>query len=359
MNDLILHGMIDAHVHLREPGATQKEDVLSGTQAALAGGVVGVLDMPNNTPPITRTERFAAKQALFATKAVADYGLFAGSDGSHLDQVVAMAPQAVGLKLYLDETFGDLRNREPRSLAETFEAWPGPGPIAVHAESESIRVSLDLARRYRQHLHICHVPHPDELLAIDAARQQGVTVTCEVTPHHLFLSDEAVGRLGSLAQMKPPLVSPADRDLFWDRLPLVDLIATDHAPHTREEKAAADPPPGVPGLETTLPLLLAAVDEGRLTPERMLELVYTRPLEVYGLAAPESKVVLDLSQGRYQLPMDGYHTRCGWSPFGGQWALGRVVSVTLRGRVVWQGGELLASPGSGRRLERAVSRDLP
>ena len=357
MHDLVIPGMIDAHVHLREPGATHKEDAFSGTAAALAGGAVGVLDMPNNAPPITRTERFAAKQALFATKAVADYGLFAGSDGSHLEQVLAMAPQAVGLKLYLDETFGDLRNREPRSLAETFEAWPGPGPIAVHAESESIRISLDLARRYGQHVHICHVPHPDELLVIDEARQAGVTVTCEVTPHHLFLSDEAVARLGSLAQMKPPLVSPADLELFWERLDLVDLIATDHAPHTRAEKASAEPPPGVPGLETTLPLLLAAVDDGRLTHERMMALVYTRPLEVYGLAAPESEVVIDLSQGRYRLPLEGYHTRCGWSPFAGLPALGRVAKVTLRGQVVWQEGKLLAAPGSGRPLERVADRD--
>ncbi len=354
MSSLIFPGILDAHVHLREPGATHKEDILSGTVAALAGGVVGVLDMPNNAPPITLLERFTAKQALFAAKAVADYGLFAGTDGEHLDDMVAMAPQAVGLKLYLDETFGNLTNREPWALAEIFEAWPGPGPISVHAESASIPVALDLAERYGQHVHVCHVPHPDDLLVIDAARQRGVHVTCEVTPHHLFLTHDAVAQLGALAQMKPPLVSPREQALFWERLSLVDIIATDHAPHTRLEKVLPNPPPGVPGLETMLPLLLAAVDEGRLTYERFFELAHLGPLRVYGLAAPAAKVTVDLSRGRYRLPLEGYHTRCGWSPFAEQWGLGEVEKVTLRGEVIWQRGELLVAPGYGKPLARAA-----
>jgi carbamoyl-phosphate synthase/aspartate carbamoyltransferase/dihydroorotase len=354
MSALVFPGIIDAHVHLRDPGAIHKEDALSGTVAALAGGVVGVLDMPNNTPPITRAERFIAKQAIFAAKAVADYGLFAGTDGTHLDDLVAMASQAAGLKLYLDETFGNLTNREPRALAETFEAWPGPGPIAVHAESASIPLALDLAERYGRHLHVCHVPHPDDLLVIDDARQGGINVTCEVTPHHLFLSHDALTKLGAMAQMKPPLVSPRARTLFWERLHLVDLIATDHAPHTRLEKVLSNPPPGVPGLETTLPLLLAAVEEGRLTYERFFDLVYTNPLRVYGLAAPASKVTVDLSRGRYRLPLDGYHTRCGWSPFAEQWGLGEVETVALRGQVIWRRDELLVAPGYGRPLVRTT-----
>lgn len=353
MSDLTFPGMIDAHVHLREPGATHKEDAFSGTRAALAGGVVAVLDMPNNHPAIIYADRFAAKMALFAAKAVADYGLFAGCNGSNIQDIIAMAPHAVGLKLYLNETYGDLLIADFGLLDDVFDAWPGPGPIAVHAEYECLPLSLDLAIRHpKQHLHVCHVPHPDDLLAIESARQRGANITCEVTPHHIFLSEETVTRLGSLAQMKPPLISPAARDLFWERLHMVDFIATDHAPHTREEKASPKPPPGVPGLETTLPLMLAAVDEGRLTYERMLEMVYTQPLKVYGLAAPESQVTMDLSRGRYRLPLEGYQTRCGWSPFEGLWGLGEVESVSLRGQLVWQRGELLAPPGYGKPLER-------
>lgn len=353
MTTLTLPGCVDAHVHLREPGATHKEDVLSGTRAALAGGVVALLDMPNNLPPITGAGALAAKHAIFRTKAVSDYGLFSGYDGSDLMGVLESAPRAAGLKLYLDETFGDLTLSEPSALAAVFEAWPGPGPIAVHAESDSIPRALELARRYGQRLHVCHVPHPDDLLTIDAARQAGVRVTCEVTPHHLFLGAEDVARLGARAVMKPPLLPAAVAERFWQRLHLVDIIASDHAPHTREEKAGPAPPPGVPGLETTLPLLLGAVRRERLTLERAVELTMTGPLRVYGLRAPEDTVVeVELAEA-YPLPSDGYHTRCGWSPFGGLEAWGRVSRVRLRGRVVWEDGELLVAPGYGRVLERA------
>ena len=354
MSQLRIPGMVDAHVHLREPGATHKEDIYSGTVAALAGGVIGVLDMPNNTPPIVRPDRLAAKRKLFEEKAVADYGLFAGSDGTSLEDVIAMAPHAVGLKLYLDETFGDLRNYEPAHLAALFEAWPGPGRIAIHGESDSIRAAISLAERYGQRLHVCHVPDPDDLLVIDAARQRGVDVSCEVTPHHLLLSDEAILRLGSLAQMKPPLVTERKRALFWERLDLVDLIATDHAPHTLEEKAGKKPPPGVPGLETTLPLLLAAVDDGRLVLERLMELVYYGPLRIHQLRAPDdTEVTIDLDEGRYTLERVGYRTRCGWSPFEGVAALGRIARVRLRQCDVFVDGQVRAEAGSGAPLARA------
>ncbi len=350
MSELSLPGLIDAHVHLREPGATHKEDIYSGTAAALAGGVIGVLDMPNTTPPTVNRLTFSQKRQLFDSKAVSDYGLFLGFDGIDVSPLIEIGAPAVGLKLYLDQTYGELTTTQPGVLAQVFEAWPGPGPIAVHAESHSIDLALTLARRYGQRLHVCHVPHPDDLLRIDAARQKGVQVTCEVTPHHLFLSEEVEARLGAYAYMKPPLVSCQARQLYWQRLDLVDIIATDHAPHTRGEKESAAPPPGVPGLETMLPLLLRAVDEDRLTLERLLELTCHNPMRIYHLRqAEDTRVLVELGRP-YRLPASGYHTRCGWSPFVGQWALGRVCSVKLRGRTVWKGGRVLVEPGYGRSL---------
>jgi dihydroorotase len=352
LSDLTLPGMIDAHVHLREPGGTHKEDITSGTTAALAGGVIGVLDMPNNAPPTTDRTTFERKRGLCEGKAVSDYGLFLGFGPAIADWDAwrSLAAQAVGLKLYLDETFGDLTTREPAALSALFEAWPGPGPIAVHAESRSIPLALALARRFGQRLHVCHVPRPDDLLRIEEARQSGARVTCEVTPHHLFLSDEALGRLGAYGRMKPPLVSPAEVALFWERLALVDIIASDHAPHTRAEKDSPAPPPGVPGLETTLPLLLWAVQQGRLTLERLIALTYEGPLRIYPLRAPaDSWIEVELGEP-YTLPSGGYHTRCGWSPFAGETALGRTASVRLRGRTVWRDGQLLVEPGYGRSL---------
>jgi len=348
MTVLRLPGMVDAHVHLREPGATHKESIASGTAAALAGGVIAVFDMPNTQPPTVNATTLRQKKGLFARQAVCDYGLFLGFDGSDTESLCQLAPKVVGLKLYLDQTFGDLITSHPRVLAEVFELWPGPGPIAVHADSASIPVALDLARRYGQHLHVCHVPHPDDLLVIDRARQRGVAVTCEVTPHHLYLSSEAESRLGAFARMKPPLVDAALIRRFWERLSLIDIIASDHAPHTQREKRSATPPPGVPGLETTLPLLLWAVDQGRLPAERMRELIYDAPLRVYHLQPPADTWIEVCSDRPYTLPFEGYSTRCGWSPFAGLTALGRVVRVHLRGKTVWEEQRLLAPPGYGK-----------
>ena len=345
---LALPGLVDAHVHLRTPGATHKEDVLTGTTAALAGGFVAVLDMPNTTPPTIDGVSFDAKEASFGARAVSDYGLFFGYDGGDVSALRQCANKAVGLKLYLDQTFGEMMLSNSSALASVFEAWPGPGPIAIHAESRSIPHALELARRYSQRLHVCHVPHPDDLVTIDRARQNGTVATCEVTPHHLFLSRRDADRLGPYGLMKPPLLGPRDVGLYWERLDLVDIVASDHAPHTREEKESAAPPPGVPGLETTLPLLLHAVDRDRLSIDRMIELVCTRPVEIFGLSMSSGAGVGVMVDQPYVLPARGYHTRCGWSPFEGKPALGRVETVTLRGQTVWERNCTTVAPGYGR-----------
>jgi carbamoyl-phosphate synthase/aspartate carbamoyltransferase/dihydroorotase len=348
---LTLPGLIDAHVHLREPGATHKEDIASGTRAALAGGVVGLLDMPNNQPPIVTAQQYDDKSALFAAKALCAYGLLMGYQGGSLEHLLAVASQAAGLKLYLDSTFGEMVLRDPQQLDRVFAAWPGPGPIAVHAESAMIRQALQLAQRHGSRLHVCHVPDPDDLIAIDRARQAGARVTCEVTPHHLFLDTSAQGRMGALAAMKPPLLPPDRVALFWRRLSLVDVIATDHAPHTLAEKRSPTPPPGVPGLETLLPLLLWAAEQGRLSLDRLIELTWHGPLRAYQLEPPSGcQITVELGPV-FDFPAQGYQSRCGWSPFVGQKGLGRVVSVTTGGNEVWREGQLLARPGAGQRLQ--------
>ncbi|MHB9033682.1 MAG: amidohydrolase family protein [Anaerolineae bacterium] len=351
---LTLPGLIDAHVHLREPGATQKEDSFTGTCAALAGGFTVIFDMPNNQPPPATVENLFLKQTLFAAKAVCDYGFFAGYDPAHHAELPSLASHTVGLKLYLDATFASSALLGDR-LELVFRDWPGPGPIAIHAESATIPLALELAKRYRQHLHVCHVPHPNDLVVIDRARQSGIHVTCEVTPHHLFLTTEDANRLGAFGVMKPPLLAPNLVALFWQRLALVDIIASDHAPHTRAEKASGTPPPGVPGLETTLPLFLQAVDAGRLSLERMLELLHHAPARIYDLAEETGTVEVELSP--VTLPQNGYVSRCDWSPFAGKQALGIVQEVTLHGQLVWHDGQLLARRGTGQ--DAVKQRQVP
>jgi len=343
-----LPGLIDVHVHLREPGFTHKEDFLSGTQAALAGGIVTVLDMPNTSPPTITPEALLAKARLAAAKAVSDVGLFVGATDT--DGYVPCAPRAAGLKVYVNETFGSLRIDSLPTLMRIFRQWPGPGPITVHAEGIALAACLTLTRLYDQRLHVCHVAHAADIRLIAQAKAKGAQVTCEVTPHHLFLTQEDLPRLGPLGDMRPRLGTSADRDALWEHLDIIDCFATDHAPHTLEEKRGESPPPGVPGLETMLPLLLTAAHEGRLTLDGIVERLHHNPARIFGIPLdPETWTEVDLD-ARYTLGDSPLHTRCGWTPFAGMSVTGRVTRVALRNEIVFQDGVVLAQPGTGRVL---------
>jgi carbamoyl-phosphate synthase/aspartate carbamoyltransferase/dihydroorotase len=179
-----------------------------------------------------------------------------------------------------------------------------------------------------------------EIELIRQAKERGAPITCEATPHHLILTEADAQRLGALGSMKPSLGTAADRDALWDNLDVLDCIASDHAPHTLEEKASPVPPPGVPGLETTLPLMLTAVREGRLSLERLIELLYDGPRRVYGLARqPDTYLEVALDEP-HVLGQDPLHTKCGWTPFAGMTAYGRLRAVTLRGTTVYENGQL-------------------
>jgi carbamoyl-phosphate synthase/aspartate carbamoyltransferase/dihydroorotase len=226
----------------------------------------------------------------------------------------------------------------------------GIGPITVHAEELMLPVCLALSRLYGVPLHIAHVSRRSEIELIREAKEQGFPVTCEVTPHHLFLSVDDLPRLGTRGDMRPRLATPDDVAAIWQNLEAVDIFATDHAPHTLDEKAGANPPPGVPGVETMLPLLLTAVDEGRLTLEDVISRLSTHPRRIYGLPAqPDTWVEVD-PDVRWELRDEEMHTRVRWTPFAGRTVVGRVERVVLRGQTVFEGGRVLAAPGSGRVL---------
>jgi carbamoyl-phosphate synthase/aspartate carbamoyltransferase/dihydroorotase len=348
---LKLPGLVDVHVHLREPGQTHKEDFASGTAAALAGGFTTVLAMPNTQPPITTPEVLALARAAAAEKARCDVGIFAGAGTSNASLLGALAEHSCGLKIYLDATFGPLRVNDLPTLSAHFEAWPGPGPIAVHAEENSVALVLGMAAAFGQRVHFCHVSRRAELALIARAKERGLPVTCEVTPHHLFLTAEDAARLGSYGQMRPPLQSEDDRAGLWEMLDYVDCIATDHAPHTREEKDSSTPPPGVPGLETSLPLMLTAVHAGRLTLPRLVELMSNAPRRIFGLPAAEPDTFVEVDpDAPWRFPQSGWYTRAGWSPFAGHEVRGRVAKVCLRGKEVFRDGTLNVEPGTGRVL---------
>ncbi len=365
MATIQLPGLIDAHVHLRQPGYPHKEDFASGTAAALAGGVTMVLDMPNTLPPTSTPQHLAEKAALAAAGARCDVGLFVGATSTDIDAYLPAAQHACALKIYVSDTFGSLRIETLELMHRFFRSWAeranaigyrmqgaagGLGPIAVHAEELMLPVCLTLSRIYAVPLHIVHVSRRSEIELIRAAKEADFPVTCEATPHHLFLSIDDLPRLGAHGDMRPRLATPDDVAALWENLAYVDIFATDHAPHTLAEKASETPPPGIPGVQTMLPLLLTAVHEGRLTLDDVVSRLTARPRRIYGLPPqPETTIDVDVD-ARFTVHDEEQLTRVQWSAYAGRELFGRVERVTLRGAVAYEAGRVLAEPGSGRVL---------
>ena len=358
---LKLPGLIDPHVHLREPGATHKEDYDSGTSAALAGGITIVLAMPNTKPPIFDSDTLDLALNAAKQKARCDYAQFVGAGPNNGDWDEALPQRAAGLKMYLDSTFGELRLDDMTLWMPHFENYPKTMPIVAHSESRSMAAAILFAAIYDRPVHIAHISLKEEVLLIKAAKERGIKVTCEVCPHHLFLNSEDLpppnpppnsqnfgeGKRGGRMEVRPRLATRKDVDALWENLDVIDCFATDHAPHTIEEKDSDNPPPGFPGLETILPLLLTAVSESRLTIPDLIEKMYTNPKRVFNLPdQPETWVEVD-ENTTYEIKASEQFTSCGWTPFEGWKVKGKVRKVVLRGMTAFEDGKILAPAGYG------------
>ena len=348
---LKLPGLIDVHVHLREPGAVHKEDWESGTAAALAGGFTAVLAMPNTNPPIFNEESLHQVLQSASRKALCDYAQYLGAGPDNAEVAANLAPKAAALKMYLDMTYGQLRLDEMILWQPHFEKFPLKYPIVVHAESRTMAAAILFSAMYKRSVHIAHVSLRDEILIIKKAKQEGIQVTCEVAPHHLFLSDKDIPSLGTgRSEVRPRLGDKKDQQALWDNLDVIDVFATDHAPHTIEEKDSETPPPGFPGLETALPLLLSAVKDGRLSLDDVIQRLYTNPKRIFSLPEqPETCVEVDPDE-KWSIQANEMFSRCGWTPFEGLSVTGKVKKVILRGREVYKNGAILANPGYGKNL---------
>ncbi|KAH8409043.1 hypothetical protein KR009_005816 [Drosophila setifemur] len=346
-----LPGLIDVHVHLREPGATHKEDFSSGTAAALAGGVTLVCAMPNTNPSIVDRETFTQFQELAKIGARCDYALYVGASDGNWGQVQELAPQACGLKMYLNDTFGTLKLSDMNSWQRHLQHWPKRAPIVCHAEKQSMAAVILMAHLLDRPVHICHVARKEEIQLIRAAKEKGIRVTCEVCPHHLFLSTKDLEKLGhGMSEVRPLLCTLEDQEALWEHMEYIDVFATDHAPHTLAEKRSERPPPGFPGLETILPLLLQAVQDGRLTLEDIKRKFHRNPRSIFNL--PEQAhtyVEVDLDE-EWTITGSEQKTKAGWTPFEGMKVKGRVHRVVLRGEVAFIDGQVLVQPGFGQNV---------
>ncbi len=361
----VIPGVIDAHVHLREPGTTSKEDFETGSKAALNGGVTTVLDMPNNNPPIDTAERLAAKYKLAKGRIKCGYKFFIAATGSNSAEF-KKAKDACGVKLFMGKS-------TDADLEKIFESLRFLGlPLVVHAEDEvrienrkkefegdenpsvhslirddetayiAIKKVLHLAKKYGTKLHVAHVSTKKEITALKKFKDKNITA--EVTTHHLFLNKSAYEKHGNFVKTNPPIRSEEDRLAMWDALKsgLLDIVVSDHAPHTVSEKKEPydKAPSGVPGLETLLPLMLDAVNHGELPLERMIEAMCEKPAEIFGLEKKgfvkvgydADLIVADMLKESI-VGSDGYATKCGWSPYDGWKLVGWPEVVVCGGKV--------------------------
>jgi carbamoyl-phosphate synthase/aspartate carbamoyltransferase/dihydroorotase len=353
---LKLPGLIDPHVHVREPGQTHKEDWDSATQAALAGGVTMILAMPNTKPPIFDAATLDLALDAARQKARCDYAQFIGAGPDNADILSVLASKAAGLKMYLDSTFGELRLDDMTLWMPHFEKFPKEYPIVLHSESRTMAAGILFAAIYDRPVHIAHISLKEEVLLIKAAKERGIKVTCEVCPHHLFLSKDDIPAISrghpGRGEVRPRLATKEDVDSLWKNMDVIDCFATDHAPHTLTEKDSDNPPPGFPGLETFFPLLFTAIDDERLTIDNLIQKSVINPRKIFHLPEQSETWVEVDENAEYEIRATDQFTRCGWTPFEGWKVKGKVRKVVLRGKTVFEGGKVLAEAGSGKNIRK-------
>ena len=348
-----IQGMIDPHTHLRDLDWANKATFTSETQAAIASGYWAVFDMPNTAPSTTGESRLNDKLDRLDRGAHCDWGVYFGaSQTDNSAEYEMIASRVCGLKMYNNSTTGDLLIRRQTDRERHYGAWFTNKMIAVHAEEETVRAILALVRKYRQPTHFLHISSALEIALLTEAKEDGLPVSIGVCPHHLFLTIDDLPSLGPYGLMKPELKTKHDQQALWRAIELgvVDIIESDHAPHTFAEKESANPPYGVPGLETTLPLMLRAVADGRLSLEQAINMQSLNVQRIWRISPlPKTYTVVDTDHS-FVIERDKLRTKCGWSPFEGLRAHGKILEVWIRGHLVFDGENVLSPAGFGRNL---------
>ncbi len=350
---VILPGMIDAHVHFRDFSQSYKEDWQSGARAALKGGVTTVLAMPNTDPPITTLEMIQ-EQRRRAEQSQIHFGIFGGIAPENLARLSELAAHVTAFKLYMGETTGSLHVARRSVQREAFQRVAETGKVlAVHAqqldspsEAKDLEVALEYAVQTGVRLHLCHVRTREGVELAQDAKRDGLDVTIETCPHYLFFTERDLERRGAWLKVNPPLTAEEDREFLWWALQegWMDILASDHAPHTREEKSQPfeKAPYGLPGVETSLPLMLDAVEKGSMSLARLIEVFSTRPAERFSLTqrgrieigCDADFVVVDLEK-RDRVKRERLATKCGWSPYESFELTGWPVMTFVRGKLLY------------------------
>jgi dihydroorotase len=396
-NHLVLPGLIDAHVHLRDEGKSYKEDFRSGTSAAAAGGMTTVLDMPNNEPVTMSAEALRNRMKIAETRILVDVGFRSEFPGDIREIEGIVREGAVGFKLFMADQVGGLDVNDDEDMLEAFKtASKYKVSIAVHAEDRqmlkraedelkhrrrndvaaflkahsedaelrAVTRVLDMARQGNIQVHFCHVSTQEGLEAIADGKKFGTPISCEATPHHLLLSADDLKKVGMLAVTQPPVRDKRHAEALWEgvRNGLIDMVVSDHAPHSTEEKEAEtvwNVKTGIPGLETTLPLLLTEVKRGRMSIGDVAKLMSEKPAEVFSLKGKgylregnsADLTVVDLHK-KFRIDSSSFMSKARYSPFDGREVEGKPAKTFVCGKLIMDEGEIVAKPGSGRVIRR-------
>ena len=389
---LLLPGLIDSHVHFREPGGEHKEGWASGSRAAAHGGITCVLDMPNTSPPTTSVAALEQKRKIAASKNIVDFGLHFGATSTNIGEIMR-AKNIPSVKVFLGSSTGSLlleeniravfsaakKRKKPafvhaedesaiRKFGEVFKRRAAANPrtyssASIHsmvrsnaAAAEAASRALRIADKAGNRIHLAHCTTAEEAGLISRAKKAGVRVTMEVTPHHLFLTADDMKKLGNYGKVNPPLRSRKDVGALWEalRAGIVDTVGTDHAPHMRGEKEADywAAPSGMPGMETMLPLLLDAASKRMLSLEDIRRLCCENPAKIFGIkgkgriaaGCDADLTLVDLRLSK-KVRAAELLTKCKWSAFEGMLLKGWPVRVWSRGSVVYDGETIIPHEG--------------
>jgi dihydroorotase len=396
-NLLVLPGLIDAHVHLRDEGKAYKEDFYSGTAAAAAGGITTVLDMPNNDPVTMSAETLRNRIENAREKILVNVGFYSEFPRNMKEIENIVEEGAMAFKLFMTEQVGGLNIDDDHALLEAFKIVSGlKVSVAVHAEdkatlketeddvkrasfndieaflkvhsesaeAKAVKRLLNIVKQTNVHMHFCHISTEEGLNAVIDGKKSRMSTTCEATPHHLLLSVDDLKRTGTLALTVPPVREKHHTEALWDGIKKgwIDILASDHAPHSSKEKKAKviwDVKVGIPNLETMLSLMLTEVKRRRLSIADVVRLMAEKPAEIFKLKGRgclkegnnADLTVVDLNR-KYKIEASKFHSKAKYSPFD-QWTVeGKPVKTFVNGQLIMDDGEIVAKAGSGKIIRR-------
>ncbi|MHC1631892.1 MAG: dihydroorotase [Methanotrichaceae archaeon] len=372
---MVLPGAVDIHVHFRDPGYTYKEDWKTGSTSAAAGGVTTVVDQPNTDPPTLDARSYRMKLDKAKRRSVVDFCLNGGP--GKIEELAKQGAMAIGEIFTYEHTESELRkilekvkeagllptiHAEDRSvIQESTKLLKGQLDPGIYSQSRPNRAeaaAIEKVLEMTDKVHICHLSTKEGLDLIKSSKSSGKNVSCEVTPHHLFFTKRDWRKQGTFLKTNPPVRDPRDKNALWEGLRIgeIDVVASDHAPHLPEEKKEEIwyAPPGVPGVETMLPLMLSAVKSNLITLDRMVNALSKMPATILGLKSKgeialgkDADLVLINTRKAIEIRANNLHSGAEWTPYQGRYALFPKITM-IRGEIVFQEGELVAKPGYGR-----------